>query len=59
MCVITRKEDNVVVSISLIPGLDDRIYEQYNVYFPVVGELPYKGDVWVGKPEWLCTNAQI
>lgn len=59
MCVITRKADDVVVSISLIPGLDDRVYKQYNVYFPVVGELPHEGDVWAGDPALLCTTAQI
>jgi len=44
MCVITD-ENNVVVSISFIPGVDP-IPLCFNVYFPVVGELPSMGDVY-------------
>ncbi len=53
MCVITRKTDNIVVSISLIPGiLEDGVLSIYNVYFPVIGELPNVGDVWEGPKEF-------
>ena len=47
MCVITNTED-VVVSISLIPGVGT-ILEGYHVYFPVkANELPQVGDVYKG-----------
>jgi len=38
MCIITDEND-VVVSISFIPGCDE-ILDTYKVYFPWVGELP-------------------
>lgn len=50
-CVITNKND-VVVSVSLIPGVQE-IPPNLNVYFPVTGDLPKKGDVYVPKPEDL------
>jgi hypothetical protein len=54
MCIITRKSDDIVVSISLIPGLlDNSALKFYNVYFPVADPLPKEGDVWVGDSECL------
>lgn len=42
MCIITDEND-IVVSISLIPGIEP-IHPRYHVYFPVNCELPYVGD---------------
>jgi len=49
MCVITDEND-VVVSVSLIPGVNP-IPSRFKVYFPVVGKLPCKGDVYKPAPE--------
>lgn len=46
MCIITRKKDNVVVSVSLIPGSCDQ-GSDYNIYFPYRGDLPMVGDVFI------------
>jgi len=45
MCIITNEND-VVVSVSLIPGIQ-LIPDNFNVYFPVVGELPCCGDIYL------------
>lgn len=47
MCIITDEND-IVVSVSLIPGVNP-IPPQFNVYFPVTGDLPREGDTY--KPE--------
>jgi len=48
-CVLTRKIDDVVVLLKPIPGkLESHTLSVYNIYFPVEGELPKIGDVWVG-----------
>lgn len=48
MCVITDEND-MVVSVSLIPGVKP-ISSRFNVYFPVVGELPCEGDTYKPVP---------
>lgn len=47
MCVITDA-NHVVVSVSLILGTKVP-GESYHVYFPVVGDLPNEGDVFIGE----------
>lgn len=42
MCIITDEND-IVVSVSLIPGTNP-IPSNYNVYFPVNGQLPKEGE---------------
>ena len=49
MCVITD-ENNVVISVSLIPGVNP-IPSRFNVYFPVVGDLPSVGQIYKPAPE--------
>lgn len=46
MCVITD-EKNIVVSVSLIPGLG-KIPVDYHVYFPFKGDIPSIGDTYEG-----------
>jgi hypothetical protein len=47
MCVITD-ENHIVVSVSLIFGAAE-INSRLNVYFPVVGDIPSVGDMFIGK----------
>lgn len=45
MCIITD-ENNIVISISLIPGLGS-MPSNYHCYFPVTSELPKLGEVYL------------
>jgi hypothetical protein len=49
MCIITDEND-IVVSVSLIPGIN-QIPSRFKVYFPFVGDLPCEGDVYKPAPE--------
>ncbi len=54
MCIITNK-DNIVVSVSLIPGVEIEIPENFHVYFPYDGKLriPARGEYFRDE-EWLA-----
>jgi hypothetical protein len=49
MCIITN-ENNIVVSVSLIPGLGTMPLT-YHCYFPVTDNLPKIGDIYIGEDE--------
>lgn len=51
MCCVITDPDHKVVSISLIPGVDENRFAQagYHVYFPVEGDWPRKGEYF--KPD--------